>query len=49
MDKNKEASRYWNPFLETLPLEQLQQLQLKKFKKLFEFTYQNSKFHRRLY
>lgn len=48
-DRNQETSRYWNPFLETLPLERLQQLQLKKFKKLFDYTYQNSKFHRRLY
>ncbi len=46
---NEETTKYWNPILETLPLELLQQLQLKKFKKLLTFTYQNSKFHRRLY
>lgn len=49
MDRSQETSRYWNPFLETLPRERLQQLQLKKFKTLFDYTYQNSRFHRRLY
>jgi phenylacetate-CoA ligase len=49
MNNNKKSDLYWNPFLETLPLEKLQQLQFKKFKKLLQHTYQNSRFHRRLY
>jgi phenylacetate-CoA ligase len=42
-------SPYWNPILETLPVEKIQNLQLKKFKKIFEWTYNRSKFHRNLY
>lgn len=44
---NKEA--YWNPFLETLPLKKLKNLQFKKFKKILSWAYERSKFHRRLY
>ncbi|MGB3904790.1 MAG: phenylacetate--CoA ligase family protein [Anaerolineae bacterium] len=43
------AERYWNPVLETLPREKLMALQLKKFKKIVQWAYDNSKFHRRLY
>lgn len=42
-------SPYWNPVLETLPLEKIQSLQLKKFKRIFEWTYTRSRFHRGLY
>ena len=41
--------RYWNPVLETLPREKLRALQLKKFKSIFEWAYENSRFHRSLY
>jgi phenylacetate-CoA ligase len=41
--------RYWNPVLETLPLEQLRDLQFQKFKNLFAWAYERSKFHRNLY
>jgi phenylacetate-CoA ligase len=41
--------RYWNPVLETLPQEKLRTLQLKKFKKIFQWAYDHSKFHRSLY
>ena len=41
--------KYWNPVLETLPREKIRQLQLKKFKKIFQWTYAHSKFHRQLY
>ena len=41
--------RYWNPVLETLPREKLRALQLKKFKSIFRWTYENSRFHRPLY
>jgi phenylacetate-CoA ligase len=43
------AQEYWNPVLETLPEEKLRQLQLKKFKRILQWAYANSKFHRRLY
>jgi len=35
--------------LETLPREQLQQLQLKKFQKILKWSYENSPFYRSLY
>jgi phenylacetate-CoA ligase len=41
--------RYWNPLLETLPRERLEALQLKKFKRIFTWAYEHSKFHRALY
>ena len=44
-----EAGKYWNPVIETLPREKLQQLQLAKFKKIFSWTYERSKFHHKLY
>jgi len=40
---------YWNPLIETLPPEKLQLLQLRKFRKIFQWAYENSKFHRSLY
>lgn len=44
-----DERKYWNPILETLPLEKMQKLQLMKFKKIFEFAYENSPFYKRLY
>jgi phenylacetate-CoA ligase len=41
--------KYWNPVLETLPREKIRQLQLNKFKQIFKWTYDHSKFHRQLY
>jgi len=41
--------KYWNPALETLPQEKLKNLQLKKFKRIFKWAYDNSKFHRGIY
>jgi len=43
------AQKYYNPVLETLSREQLQKLQFKKFKRLFQWGYEHSKFHRSLY
>jgi phenylacetate-CoA ligase len=43
------TDRLWNPFLETLPPEKLRQLQLGKFRKIFTWAYEHSKFHHRLY
>jgi phenylacetate-CoA ligase len=42
-------SIYWNPILETLPQEKIQALQLKKFRRIVEWAYDNSPFYRRLY
>jgi len=41
--------KYWNPVLETLPREKIRKLQLYKFKKIFTWAYERSKFHRSLY
>lgn len=40
---------YWNPILETLPQGKLRALQLKKFRRIVEWAYDNSPFYRRLY
>ncbi len=40
---------YWNPVLETMPLERLRALQLRKFKAIFTWAYEKSRFHRALY
>jgi phenylacetate-CoA ligase len=45
----KNNSIYWNPVLETLPCEKLRQLQLKKFKRIVEWAYNNSPFYKKLY
>jgi len=44
-----DKQSYWNPLLETLPPEKLQKLQLNKFIRIFQWAYNNSKFHRSLY
>jgi phenylacetate-CoA ligase len=44
-----DQQKYWNPALETLPVEKLQILQIKKFKRIFKWAYDCSKFHRKLY
>jgi phenylacetate-CoA ligase len=43
------ADKYWNPILETMPQEKLRALQLNKFKKIVQWAYDHSKFHRQLY
>jgi len=43
------SERYWNPVLETLLRERIQQLQLKKFQRIFQWAYEHSKFHHKLY
>jgi len=43
------SQKYWNPILETLPHEKLRNLQLHKFKRIFRWAYNHSKFHRALY
>lgn len=44
-----DTEKYWNPVLETLPQEKLCQLQLKKFKWILSWAYQNSPFYHNLY
>lgn len=41
--------KYWNPILETMPQEKLRELQLRKFRKILQWAYEHSCFHRRLY
>lgn len=41
--------KYWNPVLETLSREKIRELQFKKFKRIFHWAYERSKFHRALY
>jgi phenylacetate-CoA ligase len=45
----KTSTPYWNVNLETLARDRLQALQLKKFRRIFTWAYENSKFHRGLY
>jgi len=45
----QDPSIYWNPILETLPREKLQELHLKKFRRIFAWAFENSPFYRRLY
>lgn len=40
---------FWNPFLETLDIEKLHRLQLRKFQRIFKWAYDRSRFHRLLY
>jgi phenylacetate-coenzyme A ligase PaaK-like adenylate-forming protein len=42
-------NQYWNPILETLGKEGLRVLQLRKFKRIFKWAREKSKFHRALY
>ena len=42
-------SKFWNPVVERLPQEKLRILQLKKFRRIFKWAYERSKFHRALY
>jgi len=44
-----KTTAYWNPYLETLPRENLADLQLKKFRRIVRWAYERSKFHRALY
>ncbi|MEK7354032.1 MAG: phenylacetate--CoA ligase family protein [Chloroflexota bacterium] len=42
-------NQYWNPILETLPREKMEQLQLKKFREIFKWAYERSKFYHQFY
>ncbi|MFO7598636.1 MAG: phenylacetate--CoA ligase family protein [Candidatus Desulfacyla sp.] len=41
--------KYWNPVAETLSRETIRALQFKKFKRLFRWGHEHSRFHRSLY
>src|SRR5437762_12626506 len=53
MDTNPQSairnpqSEYWNPKNETMPREELRQLQLVKLRRLCDWAYANSPFHKR--
>jgi phenylacetate-CoA ligase len=40
---------FWNPLIETMPQEKLRALQIKKFKRILQWSYDNSPFYRQLY
>jgi len=44
MEKN---NKYWNPMIETLPRERLQQIELKRFRELLRWGKDNSPFYGR--
>lgn len=44
-----DDQKYWNPVLETMPLEKLFELQLFKFKRILAWAYEHAPFYRRLY
>jgi phenylacetate-CoA ligase len=41
--------KFWNPLIETLDHGKIKKLQFEKFKKIFTWAYERSKFHRGLY
>ena len=43
------SDRYWNPIVETMPLEQLREVQLRKFRAIVSWAYDHSRLHRTLY
>ncbi len=46
---NHLHNTYWNPYLETLPQEELRRLQLDKFRRIIAWAYDRSPFYRELY
>ena len=46
---NHLHNTYWNPYLETLPQEELRRLQLDKFRRIIAWAYGRSPFYRELY
>ena len=44
-----DQQEHWNPFLETMDPEKIQRLQLRKFKRILQWAYDHSRFHRALY
>src|SRR5437867_1233562 len=44
--KGPKYSEYWNPKNETMPREQIEALQLEKLRRLCEYAYATTPFHR---
>jgi phenylacetate-CoA ligase len=44
-----DIEKYWNPVLETMPRENLEKLQLKKFKRTMQYAIDHSLFYQRKY
>jgi len=42
-----ETKRYWNPIIETLPRERLQEIELKRFRELLRWAKESSPFYKR--
>ncbi len=49
MSEPLNKQKMWNPYLETLSEAELRQLQLKRFKDIVEYAFENSKFYNDLY
>ncbi|MEW6475451.1 MAG: AMP-binding protein [Actinomycetota bacterium] len=49
LNRTSEESRLWNPVLQQLPRDRLDELHLKRIQSLIAFAYENSPLHRRLY
>ncbi|MCG9966543.1 hypothetical protein L9W92_00530 [Pelotomaculum terephthalicicum JT] len=45
----QSVDTYWNPFMETMPLDKLKEMQLTKFKKIFKWGYEHSRLYRGMY
>jgi phenylacetate-CoA ligase len=43
------TDRYWNPLLETMPRDRLQEVQFRKLKRMVEFAYERSGLYRQTY
>lgn len=44
-----DTEKYWNPVLETMPRENLERFQLKKFKRTMQYAIDHSPFYQRKY
>ena len=49
MNDYRNSSIYWNPYMETLDISMRRDLQYKRFKEIFTYTYNNSLAYRKLY
>jgi len=47
MELTEKNRRYWNPIIETLPKERLQQIELKRFRELLRWAKESSPFYKR--
>lgn len=46
---SQNVTPYWNPVVDTMPRKALRALQLEKFRRIFRWAYERSRFHRGLY